>query len=224
MVSARICGKIGCWFSCGSLTKGNLSWGFEEAGQPPEAFPCSQGNPRARDKDKAQVSVSIHFFKLVPFQKPVSIVTGNCGTIVKVQKAPARVLARNSAVQPAPEQPGPSPCCVHSGVLLQTPSRPTSHTSAACGLHYPWALQLRLIAGKMRFSKWYFQKKEYALVGLSCIQAYFAIRGRARFEDSFRPLFPDACWCEKYEMYSRLSSESAEEPGWKPRSHLILIY
>lgn len=67
--------------------KGNLSLGFEEAMPASRSLPFFLGNPRARDEDKAQVSVSIHFFKLVPFQKPVSIVTGNCGTIVKVQKA-----------------------------------------------------------------------------------------------------------------------------------------
>lgn len=69
--------------------RGTWVWVLRRPGQPPGAFPCSQGNPRARDEDKVRDLVSIHFFKLAPFQKPVSIVTGNCGTIVKVQKAQA---------------------------------------------------------------------------------------------------------------------------------------
>lgn len=95
----------------------------------------SQGNPRATDKDKAQVLVSIHFLKTVSFSKTSFHSDRELWHHCEGPKSLVRVLARNSAAWPAPEQPAHGPCCDHSGVLLHTPSLPTSHTFSC-----PWAV------------------------------------------------------------------------------------
>lgn len=152
MVSAHICGKMSCWFICGSLTKGNLCLGFEEAGQPPGAFSCSQRNPRARDGDKGQILVSIHFFKTSPFSKNSFHSDRELWHHCEGPKSHSRVLARNWAVRPAPEQLAPAPAVFTAGLCFKHLPCPPATVLAACGL-YPWALQLCLITGETSSSK-----------------------------------------------------------------------
>lgn len=140
--SLCICGKTGCWFSCGSLMKGNPDFGFKEARPASRSLWLLPGNTRIGEENRAQVAVLMHFFKPEPFKKYPSFHSDrelwhHC----EDPRSPGRVLARNAAAWPARSK---LPLA-----LPHIPSLPTATLPAAWGLYCPWAAQLPLIAGTM---------------------------------------------------------------------------
>lgn len=70
--------------------KGNPDFGFKEARPASRSLWLLPGNTRIREENRAQVAVLMHFLNQSLLKNiPVSIVIGNCGTIVKIPEAQA---------------------------------------------------------------------------------------------------------------------------------------